>query len=420
MGVRVFAALILVGAVAGCGGVTIGGAPAGPATVTVTPSPPSIAQTSKSPGGGPGTSGTAPTDWAAQIASVRSGVARLQVATCTSNGSGSGLLIGRNLVLTAAHVVSGATSINVWVEGNAKGTGLLSRGEVVGINRNADIALVRTARPLSGHAFSLATADPSIGDEVALIGYPFGDPGLSAKFGHVSDLGRTVTFPDDEGGTVAVSRLITTDAAVNPGNSGGPVIARDGRVVGIVSGKRTWADAQTAAEGTGWAASAAKNASMVADWKSHSPIDRVSCAGSRDRATEPFADQVEVVITSVHSQAAIAAQSLALHGTAINLGEYGVAYDLFTPAMQGRMGGVVKWSSILTTSYWRRLDVLEVSTVTRTRLQVSTILQTEQAASEGPGGQTCSRWPLDYAMVLQAGVWHIDKAQLHEAEPTAC
>jgi hypothetical protein len=58
--------------------------------------------------------------------------------------------------------------------------------------------------------------------------------------------------------------------------------------------------------------------------------------------------------------------------------------------------------------------------VTRTRLQVSTILQTEQAASEGPDGQTCSRWPLDYAMVLQAGVWHIDKAQLHGAKPIAC
>jgi serine protease Do len=420
MGVRVIAALTLVGTVAGCGGVTIGGAPAGPATVTVTPSPPGIAQASKSPVGGPSTSATAPTDWAEEVASVRSGVARIQVATCTSSGSGSGLLIGRNLVLTAAHVVSGATSISVWVEGNAKGTGLLSRAEVIGINRNADLALVRTARPLSGHAFSLATADPSIGDEVALIGYPFGDPRLSAKFGHVSDLGRTETFPDDEGGTVAVSRLITTDAAINPGNSGGPVIARDGRVVGIVSGKRTWADDQTAAEGTGWAVSAAKNASMVAGWKSHRPIDRVSCTGSRDRATDPFADQVEVVITSVHPQAAIAAQSLALHGTAINLGDYGVAYDLFTPAMQRRMGGVAKWSSMLTTSYWRRLDVLEVSTVTRTRLQVSTILQTEQAASEGPGGQTCSRWPLDYAMVLRAGVWHIDKAQLHGAEPTAC
>jgi hypothetical protein len=94
---------------------------------------------------------------------------------------------------------------------------------------------------------------------------------------------------------------------------------------------------------------------MVAGWKSHSPIDRVSCAGSRDRATEPFAAQVEVVITSVHSQAAIAAQSLALHGTAINLGEYGVAYDLFTPTMQGRMGGVAKWSSTLTTSSSRSL-----------------------------------------------------------------
>src|SRR4051812_1783568 len=120
MRARAITAVMLVGTVAGCGGVTIGGAPASPATVTVTPSPPGVAQASKSPLDGPGTSVPAPTDWAAAIASVRSGVARLQVATCTSSGSGSGLLIGRDLVLTAAHVVSGATSISVWVEGNAK------------------------------------------------------------------------------------------------------------------------------------------------------------------------------------------------------------------------------------------------------------------------------------------------------------
>jgi len=70
-----------------------------------------------------------------------------------------------------------------------------------------------------------------VGDEVAAVGHPFGiSNALSA--GVVSGLGRTYISPDTG---LPLSNLIQFDAAVNPGNSGGPLINRDGEVVGVVT-----------------------------------------------------------------------------------------------------------------------------------------------------------------------------------------
>ena len=420
MNVRAIAALVAVAVVSGCGGVTIG-TPAAPATVTVTPAPTAGSAAAQPPRTPAVTPDPSERSWPAVIADVRSGVARLQVATCTASGSGSGLVVGPNLVLTAAHVVHGARSVTVGIEGTQAGGRRVIRADVVGINRGADLALARTSQPVTGHVFTLAAADPSIGEEVALIGYPFGDPRLSAKFGHVSAVGGTQTFSDGEGGAVTVSRLITTDAAINPGNSGGPVIAKDGRLVGIVSGKRTWAGPQAAAEGVGWAVSAAGNAARVSGWRTAGSIGTPSCAGGDGRGLTPSpSDELAVSITSRHSQAGIVAESLALHGTAINQGQYSVAYDLFTRAMKTRVGSLATWSRPLSTSYWRRLEVREITTVSARRLQVRAGLRTEQAASAGYDGQTCSIWNLEYTMALESGVWHIDKVRTPGAGPAAC
>jgi S1-C subfamily serine protease len=70
-----------------------------------------------------------------------------------------------------------------------------------------------------------------VGDEVAAVGHPFGVPN-SLSAGVVSGLGRTYASPDTG---MPMSGLIQFDAAVNPGNSGGPLINRDGEVVGIVT-----------------------------------------------------------------------------------------------------------------------------------------------------------------------------------------
>ena len=75
------------------------------------------------------------------------------------------------------------------------------------------------------------TADLVPGDEVVAVGFPFGI-GPSASAGVISGLKREYISPS--GGKL--SNLIQFDAAVNPGNSGGPLVTTDGEVIGIVTG----------------------------------------------------------------------------------------------------------------------------------------------------------------------------------------
>jgi S1-C subfamily serine protease len=142
-------------------------------------------------------------------------------------GTGAGVIVNADgTVLTALHVVEGATTIKVTY---ADGT--------------SSDATVATARPESDIA-TLAPADlpetvvPAVlgggvvvGAPVFAVGHPLGlTDSLSA--GVVSALGRSVRV---EGGRT-LKDLIQVDAAVNPGNSGGPLLNRAGQVVGIVTG----------------------------------------------------------------------------------------------------------------------------------------------------------------------------------------
>lgn len=113
-----------------------------------------------------------------------------------------------------AHVVNQSAALSLTAGEN--GAGGTTSGVVVGIDSSTDVALVRVNRPISGHVFTLATAAPRVGQEVAAIGFPVGDP-MTFTRGTVSGLDRTITLEN-----VLRSGLIETDAAVNPGNSGGP------------------------------------------------------------------------------------------------------------------------------------------------------------------------------------------------------
>ncbi len=77
-----------------------------------------------------------------------------------------------------------------------------------------------------------STADLKPGDEVVAVGFPFGI-GPSVSAGVVSGLRREYRSPE---GKRILTNLIQFDAAANPGNSGGPLVTRDGEVVGIVTG----------------------------------------------------------------------------------------------------------------------------------------------------------------------------------------
>ena len=143
-------------------------------------------------------------------------------------GLGSGVLVSNNgEVLTAAHVVQSAERVMVQFT-----TGERIAARVLGSVPSADLALLRLEhRPIGVLPVPIGNSDSvEVGDQVLVIGSPLG-VSHTLTVGHVSgrrQLNRTM-------GAVFQAELLQTDAAINQGNSGGPMFNMAGEVIGIVS-----------------------------------------------------------------------------------------------------------------------------------------------------------------------------------------
>ena len=145
-------------------------------------------------------------------------------------GVGSGVVIlDKGVILTNIHVVAGAKRISVTFE-----TGMESDAVVTGTRPEDDLAVLQAATiPDDLQAATLqSTSGLQPGDFVTAVGFPFGI-GPSVTSGVVSGLKREYRTPE---GQRLLTNLIQFDAAVNPGNSGGPLLNASGEVVGIVTG----------------------------------------------------------------------------------------------------------------------------------------------------------------------------------------
>ncbi|MFS8479465.1 MAG: trypsin-like peptidase domain-containing protein [Micromonosporaceae bacterium] len=154
-------------------------------------------------------------------------VAALTVATPRGRGAGSGVMFTDDgFLLTSAHVVTGASGGTATFH-----DGTEARFDVVGSDPLSDLAVLRT-RPLQAPPAELGDSDGlRIGQLVVAVGNPMGLAG-SVTAGVVSGLGRSL--PTRDGRRVRlVDDVIQTDAALNPGNSGGALADSSGRVVGI-------------------------------------------------------------------------------------------------------------------------------------------------------------------------------------------
>ena len=110
-----------------------------------------------------------------------------------------------------------------------QGNKRLGEAQVIGVDKDRDLALLRLKKPAKGYVFRFSRRAPRLGEEVVAIGFPLGLP-LTVTRGTVSGLGRTISIED-----VKRRALVQTDAAVNPGNSGGPLLSTaTGDVVGLV------------------------------------------------------------------------------------------------------------------------------------------------------------------------------------------
>jgi S1-C subfamily serine protease len=151
-------------------------------------------------------------------------------------GQGSGFVLdGNGYVVTNAHVVTSGSGAaikkarEVYVQFS---DGNQVRGEIIGFDPNADVGVVKvdpSGLRLVPLKFGRVAA-VHVGDPVAAIGSPFGEQG-SLSVGVVSAKDRTIEALTQ----FSISDAIQTDAAVNRGNSGGPLLDSNGRVIGINS-----------------------------------------------------------------------------------------------------------------------------------------------------------------------------------------
>jgi S1-C subfamily serine protease len=201
-----------------------------------------IASGAKPSGAASPNTGTAPP---ASIggSSATSAVARIDAAvvdiTATLAGStgevaGTGMIItSSGEVLTNNHVIEGTASITVQVDGS----GPLYSATVIGDDPTADVALLQI-HGVSG----LATAPlgdfarVSVGDQITAIGNALGRGGTPAEVaGIVSGLDQVVTASDESGNTETLTGMIQVEAAIQPGDSGGPEINAAGLVIGMTT-----------------------------------------------------------------------------------------------------------------------------------------------------------------------------------------
>jgi putative serine protease PepD len=158
----------------------------------------------------------------ALYSSAQAGVVDITV----DNGSGTGFVVDtQGHIVTAAHVVDGSHSVTVKL---ADGT--TRNATVLGIDNATDVAVLKIdPSGLTLHPLALGSSSSvDVGAPVAVIGDPFGYA-RSLSTGVVSGVDRTIQAPN--GFTVA--HAIQTDAAMNPGNSGGPILDSSGKVIGI-------------------------------------------------------------------------------------------------------------------------------------------------------------------------------------------
>jgi S1-C subfamily serine protease len=143
-----------------------------------------------------------------------------------SQAEGSGIVVDQQGdILTNAHVVAGATQIQVTFN-----DGHTATGQVKGVDQSADLAVVKVSVSQDQlHPLAIGDSDTlQVGDTALAIGAPFGLQG-SFTAGIISGLNRGTTAPNGR----ALTGMIQTDAPINPGNSGGALLDGRGQLIGV-------------------------------------------------------------------------------------------------------------------------------------------------------------------------------------------
>ncbi len=169
------------------------------------------------------------------VEQAKHSVVVIETKTEKGGGTGTGIIMTADgYIATNHHVIDGATSIKVTFY-----DGTVASAELVGSSAMDDLGVIKVSRTGLPAATFAHSDDCYVGQTVYAIGTPAGPEfAWTTTRGIISYTDREVKMYDDEDGTLQKKlRLLQTDAMVNPGNSGGPLINTKGEVVGVVSMK---------------------------------------------------------------------------------------------------------------------------------------------------------------------------------------
>src|SRR5438067_7816291 len=222
MAVAMLAAGLVVGSI---GGGAIGAALASQHKTAATTSTSTVGAGVAAPAPAPGSYAAIDQQTPPGVVMISTAIAR-GGARSFSQAEGSGIVVDKQGdILTNAHVVSGATQIQVTFN-----DGHTASGQVKRVDQSADLAVVKVSVSADQlHPLAIGNSDTlQVGDTALAIGAPFG---LSGTFtaGIISGLNRSTTAPNHR----ALTGMIQTDAPINPGNSGGALLDARGQLIGI-------------------------------------------------------------------------------------------------------------------------------------------------------------------------------------------
>ncbi|MEO9176003.1 MAG: trypsin-like peptidase domain-containing protein [Gaiellales bacterium] len=166
-------------------------------------------------------------------APIGTGVVVIRTTLGYQSGSAAGtgmVLTSSGEVLTNNHVIRGATTIRVVVPATSR----TYTATVVGYDMTDDVAVLQVAG--ASNLKTVSTADSSTlatGSPVTALGNAGGTGRLASATGTITRLRQSIVVNDDQGGAIRLSGLIGTNASVEPGDSGGPLLNSAGDVIGM-------------------------------------------------------------------------------------------------------------------------------------------------------------------------------------------
>ncbi len=143
----------------------------------------------------------------------------------TTAGSGSGFIISPDgIAVTNNHVVTGAATLEVFIGGDDRGR----NATVLGVSECNDLAVIKIDTDEDLPTLAWQDTEPTVGQEVYAAGFPLGDPEFTLTRGIVAKAEAAGDTP-----WASIDYTIEHDANIQPGNSGGPLVGADGKVVAV-------------------------------------------------------------------------------------------------------------------------------------------------------------------------------------------